>query len=171
MSLERAVLAGGCFWGMQDLFRKQKGVMDTCVGYTGGKVANPTYTVVKTGSTRHAEAISVTYHTEQTSYRDILEFFFKIHDPTTKDRQGNDAGSQYRSVIFYETPEQKQVAEEVIAEINAAGFLEKPIVTEVVPLETFYEAEEFHQDYLEKNPGGYTCHFIRHSWTLPDKAS
>lgn len=171
MSIERAVLAGGCFWGMQDLFRKQKGVMDTRVGYTGGSVTNPTYTVVKTGSTRHAEAIAVTYHTEQTNYREILEFFFQIHDPTTRDRQGNDVGTQYRSAIFYETEEEKQIAEELIAAINAAGYLDGPIVTEVVPLDTFYDAEEDHQDYLEKNPGGYTCHFVRGNWRLPDKAS
>ena len=166
MSNETAILAGGCFWGMEDLFRKQTGVISTRVGYTGGHTDNPVYADVKTGTTGHAEAIEVVFNPAQTSYRKILEFFFQMHDPTTKERQGNDVGSQYRSAIFYLSDAQKDAAEQLIKDIDKAAFLEKPVVTEVVPASEFYEAEDFHQDYLEKNPGGYSCHFIRPLWKL-----
>jgi peptide-methionine (S)-S-oxide reductase len=164
-----AILAGGCFWGMEALFRRQPGVVKTRVGYTGGSSANPSYLTVKTGATRHAEAIEITYDSDKTDYRNLLEYFFKIHDSTTVDRQGNDRGTQYRSAIFYTDESQKHVAEALIREIDAAGVLPGPIVTEVVPAKTFTEAEDYHQDYLQKNPGGYTCHFVRHNWTLPRK--
>lgn len=162
-----AILAGGCFWGMEDLFRKQPGVIKTRVGYTGGVSPNPSYMTVKTGATRHAEAIEITFDSDKTDFRNILEFFFKMHDPTTKDRQGNDRGDAYRSAIFYTDESQKYVALDVIREIDAAGFLPGKIVTEVVPAKTFTQAEDYHQNYLEKNPGGYTCHFVRHNWSLP----
>lgn len=171
MTIQTAILAGGCFWGMEDLFRKQPGVTATRVGYTGGNTDNPVYANVKTGTTGHAEAIEVKFDDTKTTYRAILEFFFQMHDPTTKDRQGNDIGSQYRSAIFYENEAQKAEAEQLIQEIDAAGFLDKPVVTEIVPAVPFYEAEEFHQDYLEKHPNGYTCHFIRPLWRLQKKAS
>ena len=166
MAIRKSILAGGCFWGMQDLFRNQPGVIGTRVGYTGGNTENPTYNTVKSGTTGHAESIEVTYDDSRTNFRHLLEFFFQMHDPTTKDRQGNDLGSQYRSAIFYEEEEQKQIALAVINEIDEAGFLKKPIVTEVVPAGQFYEAEEAHQDYLERYPDGYTCHFIRPNWRL-----
>jgi peptide-methionine (S)-S-oxide reductase len=165
--MDKAILAGGCFWGMEDLFRRLPGVVKTRVGYTGGTIHNPTYTVVKTGASRHAEAIEVTFDPTKTTYRAILEFFFQIHDPTTRDRQGNDAGSQYRSAIFYTSPEQQQTARTLISEIENAGIWPGTIVTEVVQAGSFYEAEGYHQDYLQKNPGGYTCHFVRPNWTLP----
>lgn len=164
-----AILAGGCFWGMEDLFRRQTGVTKTRVGYTGGHTQNPTYPDVKTGTTGHAEAIEVTYDDSKTDFRNILEFFFKMHDSTNANRQGNDIGSQYRSAIFYTDEAQKEEALAVIAEINEAGFLPGPIVTEVTPAVPFYPAEECHQDYLEKNPGGYTCHFVRKDWNLAPK--
>lgn len=167
--MQTAVLAGGCFWGMEDLFRRQPGVVKTRVGYTGGHTANPVYAEVKTGVTGHAEAIEITYDETKTDFRSLLEFFFKMHDPTTKDRQGNDRGSQYRSAIFYTDGSQKEEALEVIAEIDAAGFLPGPIVTEVVPAGPFTAAEDYHQNYLEKNPGGYTCHFVRNDWSLPKR--
>lgn len=166
MNSEIAILAGGCFWGMEDLFRKQPGVLHTEVGYTGGQTASPTYADVKTGTTGHAEAIKLAYDPAQTDFRAILEFFFKMHDATTRNRQGNDIGSQYRSAIFYTTESQKQTAQEVIAEIDAAGFLPGKIVSEIVPAGTFTPAEDYHQDYLEKNIGGYTCHFVRKDWSL-----
>lgn len=171
MSTDKIFLAGGCFWGMEDLFRKQPGVTATRVGYTGGTTPDATYNDVKTGTTGHAESIEVTYNPAQTDLRTLLEFFFQMHDPTTKDRQGNDTGSQYRSAIFYENEAQKQIAEELIYEIHDAAFLPGPIVTQIVPASTFYEAEDFHQDYLEKNPSGYSCHFIRPEWALRKKAS
>ena len=169
MGIKTAILAGGCFWGMEELFRKQQGVTKTRVGYTGGSIQNPTYDDVKAGTTGHAEAIEVGYDDAATDFRKLLEFFFKMHNPTTKDQQGNDAGTQYRSVIFYEDEEQKKIAEELIHDIDTANFLPGPIVTQVIPAEPFYEAEDYHQDYLEKNPSGYTCHFIRSDWVLPPK--
>ncbi len=164
--MKKAILAGGCFWGMEDLFRKQPGVARTRVGYTGGHTVNPTYHDLCRGNTGHAEAIEITYDESQTTYRNLLIFFFKMHDPTTLNKQGNDRGSQYRSAIFYETDEQREVAENLIAEIDKAAFLPGKIVTEVVPAGPFYEAEPEHQDYLQKHPNGYTCHYVRDNWTL-----
>ncbi len=158
---ELAILAGGCFWGMEDLLRKLPGVLATQVGYTGGSTPNPTYEVVKTGTSGHAEAIQVTFDPNQITYEEILRFFFRMHDPTTRNRQGNDIGSQYRSAIFYMNEAQRKVAEQIKSEVDASGKWPKPIVTEIVAAQPFYSAEEYHQDYLEKNPGGYTCHFIR----------
>ena len=155
------VLAGGCFWGMEDLIKAQEGVIDTEVGYTGGEVPNANYEIVKTGSTGHAESVKITYDTEKTNLSKILHFFFKIHDPTTKNRQGNDIGTQYRSAIFTKTEEQKKVAKKVIDEVAGLKRFEDPIVTTIEPEKTFYKAEAYHQDYSTKNPGGYTCHFIR----------
>ena len=166
---ERAVLAGGCFWGMQDLIRKHRGVTDTRVGYTGGDLPNATYDLVKRGNTGHAEAIEIEFDPSLTSYRDILELFFQIHDPTTTDRQGNDVGSQYRSAIFYVDDAQKAVAEETIADVDASGLWPGEVVTEVTPVGDFWEAEAVHQDYLERLPNGYTCHFPRPGWKLPKK--
>lgn len=163
---ETAILAGGCFWGMEDLIRKLPGVIDTEVGYTGGKTANPLYKDVKTGTTGHAESIRITFDPAKTSYRALLEFFFQIHDPTTLNRQGNDVGSQYRSAIFYLTPEQEATARAVIREYEASGVFPKGIVTQVVAAGPWHDAEDFHQDYLEKYPEGYTCHFIRPEWKL-----
>ncbi|WP_143230837.1 peptide-methionine (S)-S-oxide reductase MsrA [Actinosynnema sp. ALI-1.44] len=158
-----AVLAGGCFWGMQDLIRRQPGVLATRVGYTGGEVPNATYR----NHRGHAEAIEIRYDPERTTYRDVLEFFFQIHDPTTKNRQGNDIGDSYRSAIFYADEEQKQVAEQTIADVEASGLWPGKVVTEVSQLGDFWEAEPEHQDYLERYPNGYTCHFIRPDWKLP----
>ncbi|MGW3811189.1 peptide-methionine (S)-S-oxide reductase MsrA [Micromonospora sp. NPDC005113] len=160
---EMAVLAGGCFWGMQDLIRKRPGVLATRVGYTGGDVPNATY--YNHGS--HAEAIEIAFDPAEVSYRDILEFFFQVHDPTTKDRQGNDVGVSYRSAIFYKDDQQRQVAEDTIADVDASGLWPGKVVTEVRPAGPFWEAEPEHQDYLERNPGGYTCHFVRPDWKLP----
>lgn len=153
---------------MEDLFRKQPGVTSTRVGYTGGHTENPTYKDLCKGNTGHAESIEITYDESQTSYRDLLIFFFKMHDPTTINRQGNDQGSQYRSAIFYQDEHQKEVAIKLIEDINKAAFLPGNIVTEVTPASTFYEAEPEHQDYLEKYPTGYTCHYIRDNWQLPE---
>jgi peptide-methionine (S)-S-oxide reductase len=166
-STETAILAGGCFWGMQDLIRNLPGVMATRVGYSGGDVPNATYR--NHGS--HAEAIEVVFDPTKLSYRELLEFFFQIHDPTTKDRQGNDIGTSYRSGIYYLSDEQRRVAEETIADVNASGLWPRPVVTEVRPAGPFWEAEPEHQDYLLKNPGGYTCHFPRPGWKLPRRAS
>ncbi|MEO0695899.1 MAG: peptide-methionine (S)-S-oxide reductase MsrA [Pseudomonadota bacterium] len=163
---ETAILAGGCFWGMEDLIRKIPGVLDTEVGYTGGTLENPTYNHVKTGKTRHAEAIKIDFDPAQLSYDRVLDVFFQIHDPTTKDRQGNDIGDQYRSAIFYLTEEQKRLAEEKIAAVDASGKWPGKVVTEVTAATPFYEAEDFHQDYLERLPNGYTCHFVRPDWIL-----
>ncbi len=160
---ERAVLAGGCFWGMQDLIRKMDGVVTTRVGYTGGDVPNATYRNHGT----HAEAIEIVFDPEKISYRDLLEFFFQIHDPSTKNRQGNDIGLSYRSAIFYVDDEQKAVALDTIADVDASGLWPGPVVTEVVAAGPFWEAEPEHQDYLERIPNGYTCHFVRPNWTLP----
>ena len=160
---ETAVLAGGCFWGMQDLIRRRPGVVSTRVGYTGGDVAHATYR----NHDGHAEAIEIVFDPERLRYRDLLEFFFQIHDPTTQDRQGNDVGSSYRSAIFYTSDEQKDVAEQVIAEVEASGLWPGAVVTEVSPAGPFWEAEPEHQDYLERNPNGYTCHYVRPDWQLP----
>ncbi|MHC4055139.1 peptide-methionine (S)-S-oxide reductase MsrA [Bradyrhizobium sp. 25ACV] len=167
MTTERAVLAGGCFWGMQDLIRKQPGVISTRVGYTGGKVKNATYR----NHEGHAEAIEIMFDPAKTSYRTMLEFFFQIHDPTTLDRQGNDRGTSYRSAIFYASDEQKKIAEDTIADVEASGLWPGKVVTEVAPAGEFWEAEPEHQDYLERYPDGYTCHFIRPGWKLPRRAA
>jgi peptide-methionine (S)-S-oxide reductase len=166
MSQERAVLAGGCFWGMQDLIRRQPGVLTTRVGYTGGHVANATYR----NHAGHAEAIEIIFDPAKTSFRQILEFFFQIHDPTTLNRQGNDLGTSYRSAIFYTSDEQRRVAEDTIADVEASGLWPGKVVTEVAKVSDFWEAEPEHQDYLERIPNGYTCHFIRPGWKLPVRA-
>ena len=163
MSTETAILAGGCFWGMQDLIRQQPGVVSTRVGYSGGDVPNATYR--NHGS--HAEAIEIVFDPARTSYRQLLEFFFQIHDPSTENRQGNDRGTSYRSAIFYTSPEQKQVAEDTIADVDASGLWPGRAVTELAPAGDFWEAEPEHQDYLQRYPEGYTCHFIRPDWKLP----
>ena len=162
-----AILAGGCFWGMQDLFRRLPGVLSTRVGYSGGTTANATYHDVKTGMTGHAEALEVVFDPAEIGYREILEFFFQIHDPTTPDRQGNDRGTQYRSIIFHGDEEEKAVALDTIADVEASGLWPGRVVTQVIPSSAFWEAEPVHQDYLERNPGGYTCHFPRPNWKLP----
>jgi methionine-S-sulfoxide reductase len=156
-----AVLAGGCFWGVEDLLRKLPGVIDTEVGYSGGTTPSPTYETVKKGGTGHAEAIDITYDPAKITYEKLLELFFQMHDPTTKNRQGNDIGTQYRSAIFVRTPEERAVAEKVIAAENASGRFSRPLATTIEPFSGFYSAEEYHQDYLQKNPGGYTCHYWR----------
>jgi len=161
--MERALLAGGCFWGMQDLIRRYPGVISTRVGYSGGDVPNATYRNHGT----HAEAVEIIFDPDKIRYRQILEFFFQIHDPTTRNRQGNDMGSSYRSAIFYTSDQQKRVAEDTIADVEASGLWPGKVVTEVAPAGAFWEAEPEHQDYLERNPGGYTCHFIRPNWKLP----
>jgi peptide-methionine (S)-S-oxide reductase len=163
---EGAVLAGGCFWGMQDLIRKLPGVIATRVGYTGGDVPNATYRNHGT----HAEAIEIIFDPKITSFRDLLEFFFQIHDPTTQNRQGNDVGMSYRSAIFYVNEEQKHIAEDTIADVDASGLWPGTVVTELAPVGPFWEAEPEHQDYLERYPDGYTCHFIRPGWKLPRRA-
>ena len=164
---ERAVLAGGCFWGMQDLIRKLPGVQSTRVGYTGGDVKNATYRNHGT----HAEGIEIIFDHEVISYRTLLEFFFQIHDPTTPNRQGNDRGLSYRSAIYYTSPEQKDVAVDTIADVNASGLWPGKVVTELAPVGDFWEAEPEHQDYLERIPHGYTCHFVRPNWVLPRRAA
>jgi peptide-methionine (S)-S-oxide reductase len=161
-SLEKAVLAGGCFWGLEELFRQLPGVTDTEVGYTGGDVKNATYENHGT----HAEAIRVTFDPAKTSYRALLEFFFQTHDPTTKNRQGNDIGMSYRSAIFYVNETQRKTAETLIKEIDASKKWPGPVVTQVAPASDFWSAEDYHQDYLQKNPGGYTCHYVRPKWKL-----
>lgn len=158
---ETAILAGGCFWGVEDLLRKIPGVVKTEVGYSGGSLKNPTYEDVKKGSTGHAEAVRIVFDPAKVKFEQLLDFFFRLHDPTTLNRQGNDVGSQYRSAIFYASPTQKQVAETVIKTWNATGRWKKPIVTEVTAAGPFYPAEDYHQDYLVKNPNGYTCHYFR----------
>jgi peptide-methionine (S)-S-oxide reductase len=163
MTEERAVLAGGCFWGMQELFRRRDGVLSTRVGYTGGDRPNATYR----NHGGHAEAIEIIFDPARLSYRQVLEFFFQIHDPSTPNRQGNDIGSSYRSAIFYTSEEQKRVAEDTIADVDASGLWPGKVVTGVVPAGEFWEAEPEHQDYLLRNPGGYTCHFVRPHWKLP----
>ncbi|WP_328551626.1 MULTISPECIES: peptide-methionine (S)-S-oxide reductase MsrA [unclassified Streptomyces] len=163
---EKALLAGGCFWGMQDLIRTFPGVLDTRVGYSGGDVADATYRNHGT----HAEAIEITFDPTETDYRTILEYFFQIHDPSTKNRQGNDIGLSYRSAIFYADDEQKRVAEETIADVDASGLWPGKVVTEVAPAGPFWNAEPEHQDYLQRYPDGYTCHFVRPNWRLPRRA-
>lgn len=162
----KAILAGGCFWGMQDLIRKQPGVLATRVGYTGGEVPNATYR----NHDGHAEAVEISYDPALTDYRTLLEFFFQIHDPTTRNRQGNDIGTSYRSAIFYLDDEQRRIALDTIADVDASGLWPGTVVTEVSPAGDFWEAEPEHQDYLQRYPGGYTCHFVRPGWTLPRRA-
>ena len=160
--VETAILAGGCFWGMEEILRSVPGVISTDVGYSGGATATPSYDQVKTGTTGHAESIRIVFDPAKLSYEDLLEkWFFRMHDPTTKNRQGNDVGTQYRSAIFVTSPEQKQVAERVKERVNKSGKWLAPIVTEIVPAGPFTPAETYHQDYLRKNPGGYTCHYMR----------
>src|SRR5690242_17242842 len=166
MTTERAILAGGCFWGMQDLLRKQPGVISTRVGYSGGDVPNATYRNHGT----HAEAIEIVFDPAKISYRRLLEFFFQIHDPTTKNRQGNDVGTSYRSAIFYLDDDQKRIARDTIADIDASGLLPAAVVTEVTPASDFWEAEPEHQDYLHRFPGGYTCHYVRPEWKLASRS-
>ena len=163
---ETAILAGGCFWGVQELIRKQPGVISTRVGYSGGDVPNATYR----HHGNHAEAVEIVFDPSETSYRAILEFFFQIHDPTTKDRQGNDRGASYRSAIFTESDEQRKVAEDTIADVEASGLWPGKVVTEVTPAGPFWEAEPEHQDYLQRIPNGYTCHFVRPGWKLPHRS-
>ncbi|MEG3184534.1 peptide-methionine (S)-S-oxide reductase MsrA [Novilysobacter erysipheiresistens] len=167
MSTERAVLAGGCFWGMQDLIRRQPGVVSTRVGYSGGDVPNATYR----NHGDHAEAIEIVFDPATLSYRRLLEFFFQIHDPSTPDRQGNDRGRSYRSAIYTTSDEQRRIAEDTIADVDASGLWPGKAVTEVAPAGDFWEAEPEHQDYLERYPEGYTCHFIRPDWVLPRRGS
>jgi len=163
MTNERAVLAGGCFWGVQDLLRKYPGVISTRVGYSGGNTPNATYR----NHGAHAEAVEILFDSAKIGFRQILEFFFQIHDPTTRNRQGNDVGASYRSAIFYTSDEQRRVAEDTIADVDASGLWPGKAVSEVVPAGDFWEAEPEHQDYLQRNPFGYTCHFVRPDWTLP----
>jgi len=163
---QRAILAGGCFWGMQDLIRKLPGVLSTRVGYTGGENAHPTYF----DHPGHAEAVEIVFDPAQISYRDLLEFFFQIHDPTTPNRQGNDIGTSYRSAIFFLDDEQRRVAEDTIADVDASGLWPGKVVTEVTPASEFWEAEPEHQDYLLRYPNGYTCHYVRPHWKLPRRA-
>jgi peptide-methionine (S)-S-oxide reductase len=163
MKEEKAILAGGCFWGMQDLIRKHPGVLKTRVGYSGGDVKNATYRNHGT----HAEAIEIVFDADKLSYRRVLEFFFQIHDPTTRNRQGNDMGTSYRSAIYYTSEAQREVAEDTIDDVNASGLWPGRVVTELAPAGDFWEAEPEHQDYLERIPNGYTCHFVRPDWKLP----
>lgn len=163
MATERAVLAGGCFWGVQELIRKMPGVISTRVGYSGGDVPNATYRNHGT----HAEAVEIEFDPAKISYRDLLEFFFQIHDPSTKNRQGNDVGLSYRSAIYYTTDEQKRVAEDTIADVDASGIWPAKVTTTVEPVGPFWEAEPEHQDYLQRIPDGYTCHWVRPNWKLP----
>ena len=167
MATERAILAGGCFWGVQELLRKMDGVVSTRVGYSGGDVPNATYRNHGT----HAEAVEIVFDPEKISYRTLLEFFFQIHDPSTKDRQGNDRGASYRSAIFFTTPEQERVATDTIADVDASGLWPGKAVTEVAPAGDFWEAEPEHQDYLQHYPTGYTCHYVRPEWKLPRRAA
>jgi len=164
---ERAVLAGGCFWGVQQLIRRKPGVLSTRVGYSGGEVENATYR----NHGNHAEAVEIVFNPDKISFRELLEFFFQIHDPSTVDRQGNDLGPSYRSAIFYTSEEQRRVAEDTIADVDASGLWPGKTVTEVVEAGPFWEAEPEHQDYLERIPNGYTCHFVRPDWKLPKRDS
>jgi peptide-methionine (S)-S-oxide reductase len=165
MTTEKAILAGGCFWGLQDLIRKRPGVISTRVGYTGGDVPNATYR----NHHGHAEAMEIIFDPAKSSYRDLLEFFFQVHDPTTLNRQGNDIGTSYRSAIFYLNDDQKRVAEDTIVDVDASGLWPGKVVTEVAPAGAFWEAEPEHQDYLERYPNGYTCHYPRPGWRLPHR--
>lgn len=155
-------LAGGCFWGLEELFREQPGVIDTEVGYAGGSNDHPTYE----NHPGHAETLAITYDEGETTYANILDFFFRIHDPTTKDRQGNDVGTSYRSAIFYQNEDELKTAKDVIAMVDASGLYKNPVVTTLEPFTAFWSAEEYHQDYLQKHPGGYTCHFVRSEKSL-----
>jgi peptide-methionine (S)-S-oxide reductase len=163
---ETAILAGGCFWGMQDLIRRRPGVLSTRVGYSGGDVDHATYR----HHGNHAESIEIVFDPEKTSYREILEFFFQVHDPTTMNRQGNDRGASYRSAIFYLDDEQRRIAQDTIADVEASGLWPGKVVTEVAPAGPFWQAEPEHQDYLEHYPSGYTCHFVRPGWVLPRRS-
>jgi peptide-methionine (S)-S-oxide reductase len=165
MTEERAVLAGGCFWGVQDLIRRYDGVLSTRVGYTGGSNAYATYR----NHDGHAEAVEIIFDPDRVSYRKLLELFFQIHDPSTRNRQGNDFGTSYRSAIFYTSDEQKRIAEDTIADVDASGLWPAKVVTEIAPAGEFWEAEPEHQDYLERYPDGYTCHFVRPNWRLPSR--
>ena len=167
MSTERAIFAGGCFWGVQELLRKMPGVVSTRVGYSGGDVPNATYRNHGT----HAEAVEIVFDPSRIGYRDLLEFFFQIHDPSTADRQGNDRGASYRSAIYYTTPEQQRIAGDTIADVDASGLWPGKVVTEVEPAGEFWEAEPEHQDYLQRYPTGYTCHYVRPGWKLPHRAA
>jgi len=164
---EIAILAGGCFWGAQELLRRRPGIVSTRVGYSGDD-STPNATYRNHGD--HAEAVEIEFEPSEISYREILEFFFQIHDPSTKNRQGNDVGRSYRSAIFYDNDEQKQVALDTIADVDASGLWPGPVVTEVEPAGEFWQAEEEHQDYLEKHPNGYTCHYVRPGWVLPKRS-
>ena len=164
---QTAILAGGCFWGMQELVRRQPGVLSTRVGYTGGSNDHPTYQ----NHPGHAEALEIVFDPEVTSFRELLEFFFQVHDPTTKNRQGNDIGTSYRSAIFYLDDDQKRVAEETIADVDASGLWPGKVVTEVTAAREFWEAEPEHQDYLQRYPSGYTCHYVRPGWRLPRRSA
>ena len=167
MSTERAMLAGGCFWGVQELLRKMPGVVSTRVGYSGGDVPNATYRNHGT----HAEAVEIVFDPARLSYRDLLEFFFQLHDPSTPNRQGNDRGASYRSAIYYTTPEQARIARDTIADVDASGLWPGKVVTEVEPAGDFWEAEPEHQDYLQRYPTGYTCHYVRPGWKLPRRGT
>ncbi|MCB9072486.1 MAG: bifunctional methionine sulfoxide reductase B/A protein [Bdellovibrionaceae bacterium] len=161
MGWQIATVAGGCFWGVEELLQQEKGVIETLVGYTGGQLKNPGYSDVKKGDTGHAEAVDILFNPQETNFENILLFFFQMHDPTTVNQQGNDLGSQYRSAIFYRSQEQKEIAERVVKRVDNSQAWKKPVVTQVVPFDYFWPAEEYHQKYLEKNPDGYTCHFVR----------
>lgn len=158
---QTAIFGGGCFWGVEELVRQLKGVKEVEVGYSGGDIINPTYELVKKGTTGYAEVVKVTFDPAALSYEDLLKYFFSLHDPTTVNQQGNDVGTQYRSVIFYNTPEQKEIAEKVKTEIDKSGKWKKPVVTQIVPFKSYTRAEDYHQDYLQKHPNGYTCHYLR----------
>jgi methionine-S-sulfoxide reductase len=161
MTKEIATLAGGCFWGVEEIIRAIPGVTNTTVGYTGGTIENPTYNIIKLGTSNHAETVEIEFDPSKVTYTQILNYFFRLHDPTTLNQQGNDKGTQYRSVIFYHSEEQKKAALDAIEKLNAAKKWPKPVVTQVVAATKFYPAEEYHQDYLKKNPNGYTCHWLR----------
>ena len=164
MKNETATLAGGCFWGVEEIIRKLDGVIDTTVGYTGGTIERPTYEKVKTGGTGHAESLQIVFDPAKISFEQILEHFFRLHDPTTKNRQGNDVGTQYRSAIFFHDDAQRQTAQKVKTKVEQSGKWSRPVTTEIVPLSTFWAAEEYHQDYLQRIPWGYNCHYVR-EWT------
>jgi methionine-S-sulfoxide reductase len=161
MKTETAVLAGGCFWGVEEILRKIPGVIETEVGYCGGETLNPTYDQVKEGTTGHAEAVKIVFDPSKVSFDTLLDYFFRLHDPTTLNRQGNDVGSQYRSAIFYQSEQQRDIAEKKKKHVNASGKWPRPVVTHIVPQMPFYSAEGYHQDYLQKNPNGYNCHYLR----------
>ena len=158
---EVATLAGGCFWGVEELIRKMPGIIDTTVGYAGGTLANPRYEDLKKGNSGHAETVEIVFDPERISFEEILSFFFRFHDPTTKNRQGNDVGTQYRSAIFYHDDAQRETAERVKNEVEASGKWPRPVVTEIVPATKFWPAEDYHQDYLQRIPWGYNCHYVR----------